>query len=175
MAHYLKRPQYFAFLVFLLGVAAAFLFLRIPETRALITGIQGSGYAGAFLAGVLYAISFAAASSTVIFAGLTGQLHPVLAAAIGGVGALLYDFLIFSVARRNSHSRIVEAIKARIPGRSRIPKWLTLVLGMVIIASPLPDELGSGLFGFTAIRARWFFVLSFLLNSAGILVIILLG
>ena len=49
--------------------------------------------------------------------------------------------------------------------------WLLPVLGAIIIASPLPDELGITLMGLGKIKNWQFLTLSFVLNSSGILII----
>jgi uncharacterized membrane protein YdjX (TVP38/TMEM64 family) len=167
------RPKLIALAVFLAGVVAVIIFTNIPATRSFYTGIENDGYLGALLAGVFYAISFTSPSATVILANLSGHLNIFGAALLAGVGALLYDLLIFTIARREAHSRVIEAIKARLPGRSRVPQWAFLLLGMVILASPLPDELASGMLGLSSVSTRKFFLLSFAMNVLGIFIILL--
>ena len=53
----------------------------------------------------------------------------------------------------------------------RIFRWLIAFLGALIIASPLPDELGLTMMGFSKIKTSLFIPISFLLNSLGILII----
>jgi hypothetical protein len=45
------------------------------------------------------------------------------------------------------------------------------VVGAVIIASPLPDELGLALLGFSRIDRRYFFAISYTMNFIGIVLI----
>src|SRR3990167_7131268 len=49
--------------------------------------------------------------------------------------------------------------------------WVIPALGAVIIASPLPDELGLIMMGLSHIRTATFIVLSFMMNAAGIFAI----
>lgn len=169
----LDRPKIVALAVFLLGIVTAFLMLQQETTRQFFHGLENDGYLGAFVAGVMYAISFTSPLATVIFTNLSVQVNVILAAVIGGIGALLYDLLVFSFARRNSHSRFVEAIRSRIPGRNRIPSWAPTLAGMVILASPLPDELAAGMLGLSSIPTKRFFLLSFTLNTIGIFILLL--
>ncbi|MCC7436766.1 hypothetical protein IT402_02755, partial [Candidatus Nomurabacteria bacterium] len=53
--------------------------------------------------------------------------------------------------------------------------WLAPVIGAIIIASPLPDEIGVGLIGISKMKNWQFLVLSFVLNSLGILLIVTLA
>ena len=50
-------------------------------------------------------------------------------------------------------------------------RWLTWLIGGLIIASPLPDELGISLLGFSKAKTSLFIVLSFVFNFLGILFI----
>ncbi len=50
-------------------------------------------------------------------------------------------------------------------------RWLTFLAGGLIIASPLPDELGISLLGFSKMKTSWFIPLSFAFNFIGILLI----
>ena len=53
--------------------------------------------------------------------------------------------------------------------------WTLPVLGAVIIASPLPDEMGVGLMGISKLKTSQFILLSFVLNSIGIFIIVSAG
>lgn len=55
--------------------------------------------------------------------------------------------------------------------RLRIFRWSIAFLGALVIASPLPDELGLMMLGFSKIKTSFFVPISFLLNFLGILVI----
>ena len=50
-------------------------------------------------------------------------------------------------------------------------KWLIPFMGALVVASPLPDEIGLAMMGFSKIRTSLFIPISFLLNFLGILVI----
>jgi hypothetical protein len=52
-------------------------------------------------------------------------------------------------------------------------RWLTFFAGGLVIASPLPDELGISLLGLSRVRIRWFVVVSYAFNFLGILLIAL--
>lgn len=67
------------------------------------------------------------------------------------------------------HQGSIKRIKAVF--RLRFFRWLTWLLGGLIIASPLPDELGIGLLGFSKMKLAAFIPLSLIFNSLGILVI----
>jgi len=98
-------------------------------------------------------------------------------ALLGGFGALVGDLLIFRFVRSNLVERIVRA--ACTPGVRRFGRslaagplwWIAPIAGAIVIASPLPDELGLLMMGLSNIRLVQFVPLSLIANSAGIYMI----
>ncbi len=152
-----------------------------------LTGLlNGHGYVSMFLGGALFSFGFTAAFGVAIMVDVAPHVHPLLAAAVGGAGAMLTDMVLFSCVRftvfheevhhlKNSWliRRIHEALHhPRIPEHVR--KLLLWSVAGFIIASPLPDEFGVTLVSsVSSIRPREFSILCFLLNTTGILVIVL--
>ncbi len=159
-------------LLFITGVALLVVVMNIPATRGLIAGIDGLGYFGALIAGLLYAEGLTAPTATLIFVQMPDSLNEFGLAVFGGIGALVYDLEIFVLFRRASHTNFIETIKARLTGRHSLPRWLLLLAGAIILASPLPDEMAAGLLGLSTIKVQWFLAASFILNTLGILAII---
>jgi hypothetical protein len=136
------------------------------------------GYLGAFIVGMFFVSTFTVAPSMVVLFFLADTLNPLYVAPIAGAGAVLGDFLIF----RFFKDRVFDEIKPVFMnfGGSHLSRlfatpyfaWLAPVFGALIIASPLPDEIGVGLLGATRIKWWQFLILAFTLNSIGILVII---
>ena len=54
---------------------------------------------------------------------------------------------------------------------SRAYKRLLPFIGALIIASPLPDELGLVMLGAAGVKTKYFIILSFSLNFAGLVAI----
>lgn len=168
----LRRSQ-MAVALFFLGCILAAALMTAPGVRVILEAVGESGYVGALVSGIFYAISVTAPLATVFFLSFDG-LHPFWAALFGGLGALLYDVLVFEVVRHALRPTLLEHVKERLPSRYRLPTWTTTLVGAIILASPLPDELAAGFLGLSSMRTRRFLLLSFLLNSAGIFVILLL-
>lgn len=160
------------FLLFLAGLILAVAFVSIPATRSLISGIEGLGYFGALIAGLLYAEGLTAPTATYIFSGMPDSLNALGLAVFGGIGALVYDLAIFTLFRRASHTNFIETIKARLTARHSLPRWLLMLAGAIILASPLPDEMAAGLLGLSSVKLTWFLAASFILNTLGILAIL---
>lgn len=140
------------------------------------------GYFGTFLTGILFAYSFTAAPSTAVFLILAKTENIYLAGVIGGIGALLGDLLIFKLVRMSFADEIKklhdEKFFAGISHRTpkAIKTYLVPVVAALIIASPLPDEIGvSMLAAYPLISTRLFSVISFVLNTLGIFMVLKIG
>ena len=140
------------------------------------------GYLGSFLAGVLFVYGFTAAPATAILLILAKEQNILLAGFIAGFGSLIGDLLIFSLIRYSfadefeklSKERVFLYVKNKTPHVFR--KYLVPVLAGFIIASPLPDEIGISLLAASkTISIRTFSIISYMLNSAGIFIILILG
>ena len=158
--------------LFLAGVIIVVVLVKIPATRGIIDSVDGLGYFGALIAGLLYAEGLTAPTATLIFVQMPDSLNELGLAVFGGIGALVYDLVIFVLFRRASHTNFIETIKARLTTKHSLPRWLLLLIGGIILASPLPDEMAAGLLGLSTIKVQWFLAASFILNTLGILAII---
>lgn len=164
-----------------LGLALFFFFLDHPLVVQTITKIGSLGYFGAFLAGIFFVSTFTVAPSAIVLFYLASQMNLWLIALSAGLGAVFGDFLIFSFLKDGVFEEIKPVFR-RVTGE-RLQKLfetphfgrLSMVLGAIIIASPLPDETGLALLGLSKIKRWQFFLLSFVLNTVGIFIIILLS
>ena len=141
--------------------------------------ITSFGYIGTFLSGIFFAYGFTAAPATAILLVMSKWQNIIIAGIAGGLGALAGDFIIFKFIRHSMMGE-TEMLKMRFfPGSVQHPflrKYVIPILAGFIIASPLPDEIGvSMLAASRIISTRVFAVISFLLNTAGIFVILLVG
>lgn len=135
-----------------------------------------------FFAGILYSSFFTSSIAVAVFIvlGVDG-FNPLVVAVLGGIGSLCTDFLIFKFVRTNIFSdlkfvdkKLAKGFFSRLFLRKPF-RSLTFFLGLVVIASPLPDELGVGLLAASKLNVRNFIILSYVLNTIGIFLIVLLG
>lgn len=165
--------------VLFLAVSVGFA-VYIAETgiaHELILSLGSLKLLGVLLAGMFFTSVFTTAPA-IILLGQFGETTPLwLLAPIGGFGAMLGDYLIFRFVK----DRVSEDFKYlfSFAKRKRFQKifktklfhFFVSFVGAVIIASPLPDELGVALLGLSKVRPRVFLAISFLFNAIGILVI----
>src|SRR3989344_3710076 len=123
--------------------------------------------------------TFTVSIGTAILLILAENYSPVFLGIIAGLGAVAGDLTIFQFV----HSRgFVEEVKHLFEffGSDKIHhllhtkyfSWTLPVVGALIIASPLPDELGVSLMGISRMKPYQFILLSFGLNSLGIFLIL---
>lgn len=132
---------------------------------------------GSFIAGMFFTSVFTVAPATVVLAEIAQVNSIFLTALFGGIGAMIGDLIIFRFVKDRLSKDILYLLKKSKSERLisifrlRIFRWLIAFLGALIIASPLPDELGLTMLGFSKVKTSLFIPISFLLNSLGILVI----
>jgi hypothetical protein len=131
-----------------------------------------------FIAGIFYTSIFTVAPAATAITEIANRSNPFLIAFIGGFGALLGDYIIFKYIRDNISgyiSSIAHKIRRESILESKIFSFSFSLIGAVIVASPLPDEIGLALMGITKMRTIYFITISYLLNFIGILVLALIG
>jgi len=142
-----------------------------------LVNTEGIIFLGSFLAGLFFTSIFTVAPAAVVIVEIAKSGTPLWELAIfGGLGAMIGDLVIFRFVRDRISEDISNLIGER-KGRWRKVlkfrsfRWLAAFLGAVVVASPLPDEVGLAMMGFSKMKTKSFLPLSFVLNSAGILVI----
>jgi hypothetical protein len=142
-----------------------------------IRGLGTMEYIGAFVAGILFVSSFTVPISAVLISLLAQDINPLALGLIGGVGATIGDLLIFRYVRNNLSDELASLLSRQDRShlktliRSPYIAWILPLLGGLIIASPLPDELGVSLLSLANISETKLMAISYLSNSLGILAI----
>lgn len=163
-----------------LSVLIAVLLANTDVLKHLLTSIQGFRFIGSFVAGIFFISIFTVAPASVILFELV-QTTPIWEVALlGGLGAVAGDFIIFRFIKDKFADEVIFLLK-----RSKIHKmlgvfrlsafrWLVPFIGAIIIASPLPDEIGLAMMGLSKVKTSTFVMISFILNFFGILLLALL-
>lgn len=155
------------------------LMLDTAIVQGLLTEIIKLGYLGIFFSGVLLVSFFTAAPAVVLLINFAAEYNPVVVALIGGLGAMLGDWLILRFAE-DQIARELKPVAKKLKLISFINllhkkryKLVTATVGSIIIASPLPDEAGVALLGLSHISTLQLLGVTFALNAAGILAILM--
>jgi uncharacterized membrane protein YdjX (TVP38/TMEM64 family) len=140
------------------------------------------GYFGTFLAGLLYPYALTSAAGTGILLILAKEQNILLAGVVAGIGALISDTIIFLFVKHGfgdevkklSKETVVQTVNRWIPDSVRL--YLLATLASVLIASPLPTEIGIMLM--TSIKnmsVKKFIIIVYILHATAIFVILLIG
>ena len=168
----------------IISIIAAYFIFGNPKVSLLMTHIGSWGYVGVFIAGIFFALGFTAPLSAGFFITLNpGSIW--LAGILGGIGAMVGDLLIFKFIKfsfmdefqRLRKTRIITSISDLIDRTlgEKIKVYLMYSFAGILIASPLPDEAGViMLAGLTKIKTNILAIISFILNTIGILVLLYL-
>lgn len=163
--------------IVMLSVAVAVLGVRTGLAGELLSAAGGLRFIGSFIAGMFFVSIFTAAPAAAVLIELfqaNSLLEVAVAAGLGGLAGdwVMFRFLRDHVARdlaflaRHSPLRRPLAVF-----RLKSSRWLTPLVGALMVASPLPDEMGLALMGLSGLRTALFLPLSFMLNFLGILAI----
>lgn len=165
-----------------LAILAIWLFILLLDSAllaAIFSFAEDMGLLGGFVAGVLSVSFFTAAPAVVLLVGLATHAEPYWLALAWAVGSTLGDWLILRFYQEKVTSELRPLFKrlrmrqfVRLL-RHRYTSWILFLFGAVIIATPLPDEVGLGLMGASRLRQRYIIFMCFMLNALGALAIIL--
>ncbi len=157
-----------------ISIIVFFFVAETPSVKTVIANFGDWGYAGAIIIGIFSVMTFTAAPALAVLYTFSENLNLIELSLLAGLGSVIGDFIIFSffketvftelepIIEKLSHSPIAHIL------HSRYFVWLTPVIGAIIIASPLPDELGVSLLSANKMKKWHFILLTFFLNSLGI-------
>jgi len=174
-----KKYQYKNLTFFLFSLVLAYFVFRNETIHTFLLHLGNLGYIGAFFAGILFVSTFTVATGAIILLVLAETLSPIEIGIIAGLGAVVGDFAIFRFVK-DDLAREIKAIYDNFDGGHHLKKvlhtkyfsWTLPVLGAIIIASPLPDEVGLSLMGISKMTTFKFLLISFLLNAIGIFLVV---
>lgn len=178
------KIQYPKILGLMATTIIAYYLFQTPEFYNFISSLNGLSYLGVFLGGMLFAFGFSAPFAIGFFIALTPQ-NIFIAAIVAGFGAVISDLLIFRFIRFSfedefSHLRNTKTLRGLrylidASYFRKIKVYLMYAFAGILIASPLPDEVGVTMFaGLTKVKEFWIALIGFSLNTLGILLILLI-
>lgn len=164
------------FCVVVLSVTVAILFIKTGAIEEILKWTRDRWVLDSFVAGIFFTSIFTTAPAMVALGEIARSSQSVfLVAFFGGLGALCGDAIIFRFMRDRLGEDIMQLIKnsggrkLRSIIRLKFFRWLTFFLGALVIASPLPDELGLTMLGLSKTKTSLFIPVSFIFNFLGIL------
>ncbi|HYF10220.1 MAG TPA: hypothetical protein VD967_01265 [Candidatus Paceibacterota bacterium] len=173
----LKRNLLIDLILVAVSGVGAVMIVESGVLETLFASSKDSALVGSFIAGFFFTSVFTVAPATAVFAEIvqTNPLWPTVL--LGAFGALLGDLILFRFVRDRLAEDVMALFRYKKPGRvrafyhSRIFHWVMPALGALIIASPLPDELGLALLGTARVGMLAFVPISYVFNALGIMLV----
>ncbi len=175
-AHLLKDFSLFCVSIILAIFAVKFgwadqIVMAFPHWKLLTT----------FIAGSFFTSVFTTAPAIVILGDLSLHQPILTTAALGAVGSVIGDYIIFYFIRDHVAEDLHflyrklqhDHVNLHFPSffRKQIFRWIMPLIGALVIASPLPDELGLTILGLSKVKTSTMLVITYSLNFIGILLI----
>lgn len=145
----------------------------IPRFMALI----GSAPVEALIAGFFFTSLLTITPAGVAFAEMAQTVPPLQLATWGAAGAVLGDLVLFLFVRDALSDDIMMMLrgswmrKLKALFKSPFLSWAVPVAGALVIASPLPDEVGLAMLGLSKTDLRFLIPVSYAMNFLGNLLI----
>lgn len=179
-----------------MSIILAILLFKSDIFYNVITFLSTYGPLSVFLGGVLFVCTFTVSFGFLILSSLTTEIPLPAIVLSAGIGGVVGDLLIFRFVKNsltdelsplylNISNKVRNFLRKILPHKkqsslfhirnlvnSKYFGWTLPVLGALVIASPLPDEIGVSLIGITKMQTYKFILLSFLCNTAGIFFIL---
>jgi hypothetical protein len=170
---------------FILAILVAIVLFQSHVFESLVVSLGSYGYISAFIAGLFFSYTFTSPSAAFYLVRLGEHLNPWPLAIIAGIGAMLSDLLMYRYVKEGLLEEIKTIGKLFVPihrreqmenfTKKRVFLWSVPFFASILIASPFPDELGVTLFGLINFKPKYLSIITFLLNTSGILVLVFIG
>lgn len=169
------KKLYFDLIIFSISCLFAFSLIKHGDLDAFIVNVLPVRFLAEFISGILFTSALTTPFSLAMFYVLSDSVHPIQLAAIGGLGAALGDMIIVRIFRYSLFEDISVIKKSLHIKKNTFHifhnvffRALGPVLGILIIASPFPDEFGLLLLGASRLNSIQLFLLTYTVNVAGI-------
>jgi hypothetical protein len=164
--------------IIVISILLAVLMVKSNILASLFHATEGMRLLGSFFAGIFFTSAFTTPLAIAALGKLAETNSIVGVAAFGALGALLGDMIIFRFVK-DSVAEDLEYLMtlSKKDGRMRwifklkLFRWISPFIGALIIASPLPDEIGIAILGLSRAKMVHFIPISYLMNFLGIYII----
>lgn len=168
--------------LFAASVVLSIWLIKSPLFHQFLESGREISFLGMFISGVFFTSGLTSLPASISLF-LLGQDHtnPFLISIIAACGSVVGDFILLKIMKSEIQNT-KEAFLSRSQNknmnklfRNPLLRPIFIILALIIIASPLPDEIGIGLLGLASFKPNYFAIWSLGLNFLGILTIVLAG
>ncbi len=161
------------------AVLAIWLAFNEPFVHDLVSQTVKLGFFASFVMGFFFTSTLTTVPAIVAIMESASHIPAWELAIVGGLGAVCGDLLLFRFVRSRVAEHILRACTS--PALMRLGRavsrgplwWIVPALGAIVVASPLPDELGIMMMGVSHLRLYQFIPIVFFANASGIFLIAL--
>src|SRR3989344_8677007 len=139
-----------------LSVLVAVLLVQTDALSGFLVSAKEVGVWGAFIAGLFFTSIFTTAPAIAALGEISLLQGIVSTALFGALGCVMGDLIIFRFVRDRFSEHVTEILshesiwrRFHLLFKRRFFRWITFFVGGFILASPLPDELGIAVLGFS--------------------------
>lgn len=169
----------FKVIIFIISLSFAWWLVKSGYFSKLTLTILPIKFVAEIMTGIFYTSFLTSPISLAMLVVLAQENNPIQTALLAGIGAVLGDLIIIKFFRYKLSSDLNQVSKQL--QLQKISKFLQKVhmdfliplFGIIIVASPFPDELGLLMLGVSKLKYREIVVLTYILNTAGILLIVI--
>ena len=162
----------------IIGIFIAIIFVKTGLLDLILHTVSDYYIVSSFIAGIFFTSIFTLAPSSIALIKIT-EYAPIPGVVIwGALGAMCGDLILFFFIRDRFADDLIRAMK---PATVKhilhslhlgFMRWLSPIIGALIIASPLPDEFGITLLGMSKVKTSLLIPISFVMNMLGIYLLI---
>ena len=161
-----------------ISIYFAIFILQTGLVNRFINLFAETSWLGVVFAGMFFTSVFTTAPSIALLSQFAETVNPLHLALLGGFGAMIGDYVLFKLVKNHisedfEYLLTITKLKTRFRFifKSRLFKFFAPFIGALVLASPLPDEIGVSILSLSKVKESWFLPLAFVLNGAGIFVI----
>lgn len=169
-------------LIVTMSVFIAIGIVRWGVVEDVVSRINELKIIGSFIAGLFFTSAFTVAPAAIALAEIAKSLSPTALAFWGACGAMIGDTILFLFVRDRFSKDILEFLhlfknerKIKRFFKQGFFRWLSPLVGLIILATPLPNEFAIALFSMSKIQKSTFILISFVMNFIAILLIALVS
>ncbi|MBI2671473.1 hypothetical protein HYX16_00910 [Candidatus Woesearchaeota archaeon] len=166
---------------FILAAIIAYFILKNGNYELVSPMLLKMGYVGTFIAGAFYTYSFTSPPAAAILLILGNFQNIYLGTIIASFGALLSDLFIYDIIKNELNTEIKEISQSFILKKfiqeipRKLKKFVYILLGIIFVSSPLPDEIGIFFLYLAKIKNFKVKLISYFANAVGIFIFLYLG
>jgi hypothetical protein len=161
-----------------LGIAVMAILVKTGVVSSALFYLRDYTIISSFVAGIFFTSTFTIAPASLAIVQIAHNSSIPTVALWGALGAMIGDLILFFFIRDRFYKNLIDTIKPSTVRRVAksfhfgFLKWLAPFLGALIIASPLPDELGLSLLGMSKVKVSLLMPMTFAMNFIGIYALI---